>query len=92
MRSLIVALIAAPVAMAACSFKGKAAEPCMIGDSALCLADPKCHWDGERRGCYPGPAPFKDACAAHEVKAICDTSSLGCQWSDANKKCEAKAE
>ena len=46
----------------------------MIGDAALCLADPNCHWDGSRRGCYPGPAPFKDACAAHEAKAICDVS------------------
>jgi hypothetical protein len=91
MRSLIVALIVAPIAMAACSFKSEAAEPCMIGDAALCLADPNCHWDGSRRGCYPGPAPFKDACAAHEAKAICDVSTLGCQWSEASKKCEAKS-
>lgn len=91
MRSLLVALIAAPLALAAGSFESEAAEPCMIGDSAVCLADPNCHWDGERRGCYPGPAPFKDACAAHEVQSICDTSSLGCQWSEADKKCEAKS-
>jgi hypothetical protein len=64
----------------------------MIGDAALCLAHPKCHWDGQRRGCYPGPATLSDACAAHEDMAICDISSLGCQWSDAAQKCESKTE
>ena len=92
MRSLIVGLIAALVVIAAGSFKGEAAENCMIGDAALCLAAPNCHWDGERRGCFPGPAPYRDACAAHEDKAICDTdTTLGCKWSAETNKCESKA-
>ena len=91
MRIVLFAMIAACVVLAAASFKSEAAEQCMIGDAALCLADPNCHWDGERRGCYPGPAPFRDACASHGDKAICDTSSLGCQWSDATNKCESKS-
>ncbi len=91
MRSAIVALLAV-VAILALPFESQAAEECMIGDAALCLADPKCHWDGERRGCYPGHAPFRDACAAHEDKAICATSSLGCQWSETANKCESKTQ
>jgi hypothetical protein len=91
LRRLIVALIALPAAIGAGAFPAAAAEECMTGDSAICLADPNCHWDGERRGCYPGPAPFRDACVAHEDKSICNTSSLGCQWSDAANKCETKA-
>jgi hypothetical protein len=90
MRSAMAALLAATI-LVACSVASEAAEECMIGDAALCLADPKCHWDGEKRGCYPGPAPFRDACAAHEDKGICASSSLGCQWSESAKKCEAKA-
>jgi hypothetical protein len=91
MRNALFALITALVVLTAASSRGIAAEDCMIGDAALCLADPKCHWDGERRGCYPGPAPFRDACAAHEDKGLCATSSLGCQWSDVDNKCVSKA-
>ena len=92
MRNVLFALIAAWVVVAAASTISVAAEECMIGDAALCLADPKCHWNGEKRGCYPGPAPFRDACAAHEDKGICATSSLGCQWSDADNKCVSKTQ
>jgi hypothetical protein len=92
MRSAMFALIAACVALTVNSIQSLAAEECMIGDAALCLAAPNCHWDGQRRGCYPGPATFSDACAAHEDKAVCEISSLGCQWSDATKKCESKAD
>jgi hypothetical protein len=89
---VIVALIAIPVAIAAGAFAATAAENCMIGDAALCLAAPGCHWDGEKRGCYPGPAPARDACAAHEDQAICDgDAALGCAWAAAQKKCESKA-
>lgn len=92
MRRLIVALIAVPVAIGAGTFKSAAAVNCAIGDSALCLAeDPNCHWDGEKRGCYPGPLPKKDVCAVHEDRAICDLSSLGCKWSADQSKCESKA-
>ena len=47
MRLMIVALVAALVAMGA----GAATENCVIRDSAVCAANPNCHWDYERRGC-----------------------------------------
>jgi hypothetical protein len=91
MRNVMFALIAACFALAAPS-QSQAAEECMIGDAALCLAHPGCHWVSERRGCYPGPAPIQDPCNAHEQKGICDTSSLNCKWSDAANKCESKGD
>ena len=92
MRNMMVALIVVPLALSLDTGASAAAENCMIGDSARCLADPNCHWDGEKRGCYPGPLPKKDVCAAHEDKAICGTSSLGCQWSVENERCESKSD
>ena len=63
----------------------------MIGDAALCLAHQNCHWDGEKRGCDPGPAPYLDACSSHEDEAICDgDDTLGCDWTADAKKCESK--
>jgi hypothetical protein len=91
LRRMMVALIAILPAIAAGTLEASGAE-CAISDSAICLADPNCHWDGERRGCYPGPGEKRDACVAHGDKAICNTSSLGCKWSDATKKCESKGE
>jgi hypothetical protein len=88
-RRMMIALIAMLPVIATGTIEAAAAE-CAIGDSALCLADPNCHWDGEKRGCYPGPLPKRDVCLVHEAKATCDTSSLGCQWSDATNKCESK--
>jgi hypothetical protein len=70
---------------------GAADEKCMISDSALCLANPNCHWDGARRGCSPGPAPYVDPCSSHEGEEICASdNTLGCQWSAADSKCESK--
>jgi len=91
MRNMMVALIAVALVLSL-GTGASAAENCMIGDAALCLADPNCHWDGEKRGCYPGPLPKKDVCVVHEDKAICDTSSLGCKWSDATNACESKTD
>lgn len=90
MQTAIYALIAACFALTAAPSLGQAAEECMIGDAALCLAAPNCWWDNQRRGCYPGEAPEQDPCNAHEQKGLCDTSSLGCKWSDATNKCESK--
>ena len=92
MRNALFVLIAAGVLSLAAATKSPAAEECMIGDAALCLANPNCHWEADKRGCYPGPAAFRDACAAHGAKDICNTSSLGCQWSDADNKCESKTQ
>ena len=92
MRNMMVALIAVPLALSLGTYASAAPENCMIGDSALCLADPNCHWDVQKRSCFPGPLPAQDVCAVHEDKAVCDTDdSLGCSWSAANSKCESKA-
>jgi hypothetical protein len=92
LRRMVVALIILPVAIGAGTLKSAAEESCMIGDAALCLAAPNCHWDGEKRGCYPGPGEFKDACAAHGDKTICDSDvALGCKWTAETNKCESRA-
>jgi hypothetical protein len=84
----LVALAALTLTMCAGSLTGIAEEHCMTGDSAICLADPECHWDGEKRGCYPGPAPKLDACAAHGGQSICESdTSLGCKWSTDKNLC-----
>jgi hypothetical protein len=88
MRSLIVALIALPFVIAVTS-KSVAVE-CSIRDSAVCLSNPKCHWDYSKRGCEPGPAPDQDGCVAHEAKETCNTDdSLGCKWSEEANKCQS---
>ena len=92
MRKAIFAVITACLALTTTSLASKAAEECMIGDAALCLAAPKCYWDGERRGCYPGKAPVQDPCNAHEQEGLCNTSSLNCKWSDASNKCASKGD
>lgn len=69
-----------------------APDECAIGDSALCLANKNCHWDGTKPGCYPGPAPYIDPCASHEAEEICASDeSLGCKWTAEAKKCESKS-
>ena len=91
MHGLVAIVVALPLAIAASVVKTSAAEECMIGDSALCLANPNCHWDGEKRGCYPGAAEYQDACAVHDDQAICDQdTALGCKWSAEAKACETK--
>ena len=91
MRRMMVAVFVGLAGIGAGSFQAAAAE-CATGDAAICLADPNCHWDGEKRGCYPGPGEKRDACAAHGSEGICNTSSLGCKWSAAASKCESKTE
>ena len=91
MRGIFALIIALPVALGASNVAMGAGEECFIGDSALCLANPNCHWEGEKRGCYPGPAQHQDACAAHTDQGVCDTdTTLGCKWSADTKKCETK--
>jgi hypothetical protein len=90
---MIVALITVLVALSLGTCASAAPEICRTGDSALCLADPNCHWDGEKRGCFPGPLPKKDVCAVHLDKTVCDTDvSLGCKWSAENDRCESKSD
>lgn len=91
MRNIAIALIALAATLGLGTFASLAEETCSIRDSAMCLANPKCHWDGSKRGCYPGPAPYQDPCAAHEADAICASDdTLGCKWNAETKKCESK--
>ncbi len=87
---MFVTWIALTLAFGGGSFKAAAEEHCMTGDSAICLADPDCHWDGAKRGCYPGAAERVDPCGVHGDKAICEgDASLGCKWTAVTNKCES---
>jgi hypothetical protein len=90
MRNAVSALVLA--AAVSLGTQARAApDECSIRDSALCLANKNCHWDGTKPGCYPGPAPYVDPCAAHEGEAICASDdTLGCKWTAETKKCESK--
>lgn len=89
MRLMIVALPAALVAIGAGTVESAAVENCRTGDSALCAADPSCHWDFERRGCYQGAPDPEDPCGAHGHRKICETDvAIGCKWTAEKNKCE----
>ena len=91
MRRVVFPVLAGLVSIGVAGSKASAAEECSIRDSAMCLANKNCHWDGTKPGCYPGPAPYVDACAAHEGEAICASDdTLGCKWTAEAKKCESK--
>jgi hypothetical protein len=91
MRKLGIALIALAATLSLVTCASAAPDICSIRDSALCLANPNCHWDGEKGGCYPGPAPYRDPCAVHEGEAICASDdTLDCKWTAARNKCESK--
>ena len=90
MQRMSVTLIAAFVALGAGASASAALENCRTGDSALCAADPGCHWDYERRGCYEGAPPHEDACASHSDQTICDADlTIGCKWSAESKQCKS---
>ena len=89
MRTMIVALIALTLTLAALSSRATAEEHCMTGDSAVCAQDPACHWDYSKRGCYEGAAERVDPCGAHGDKTICEQDvSIGCKWSTNDNRCE----
>jgi hypothetical protein len=88
--TLSMTLLMTFLAMAIGEGAASAAGNCMIGDSALCAANPDCHWDFQRRGCEEGPPPHEDACAAHEDKDICNgDTTIGCKWNAEKDKCES---
>jgi hypothetical protein len=90
MRNMRVAQFVLAAMLSLASEALAAADECSIRDSALCLANKNCHWDGSQTGCYPGPAPYVDPCASHEGEEICNSdNTLGCAWTAA-KKCESK--
>ena len=91
MRNMVTALIVLAATQGLGTQARAAPENCSIRDSALCLANKNCHWDGEKRGCEPGPAPYVDPCFSHEAEAICASDdTLGCKWAAEAKKCESK--
>ena len=91
MRNMMLALLAVPLALSLSTHARAAQDECSIRDSALCLANKNCHWDGTKPGCYPGPAPYIDPCSSHEGEAVCASDdTLGCKWTAEAKKCESK--
>ena len=91
MQSLGVVFIIGLAALGAGTMASAALENCATGDSAICASDPNCHWDVDKRGCYPGPLEAPDACLAHGDKAICESDvSLGCTWSAEKNACETR--
>ena len=90
MRCLSVTLIAALVALGAGTCAALAVEGCRTGDSAICISDPNCHWDSERRGCYEGAPEPQDPCAAHSAQGPCDgNTTFGCKWNAESKQCKS---
>ena len=91
MRAVVFPILVGLVLVAAAYADAPAADECSIRDSAMCLANKNCHWDGTKPGCYPGPAPYIDPCSSHEGEAICASDdTLGCQWTAEAKKCKSK--
>ena len=92
MKPMILILAVVTLVASLSAAVGAESEKCHIGDAALCLAEPGCHWDVNKRGCYEGPLPGQDACAAHETESVCDTDvSLGCKWNSEKKACASTA-
>jgi hypothetical protein len=91
MRNTTIALIVLTVMLGLNTDAHAAPDECSIRDSAMCLANKNCHWDGSKPGCYPGPAPYHDPCWSHEGEEICNSdNTLGCKWTAEAKKCESK--
>jgi hypothetical protein len=91
MRNMRMALFVLAATLSFGTASLAAADECSIRDSALCLANKNCHWDGAQAGCNPGPAPYVDPCSSHEGEAICASDdTLGCKWTADAKKCESK--
>ena len=90
MRRPSVTLIAALVALGAGIHSASAVEGCRTGDSAICISDPNCHWNAERRGCYEGAPEPQDPCAAHSTQGPCDgNTTFGCKWNAESKQCKS---
>ena len=86
----ILPLLAALAITEITSLTAAAVENCRTGDSDLCVSDPNCHWNFERRGCYEGAPVQEDACAAHSDQTICDADlTFGCKWNTDKKQCQA---
>ena len=92
MQRIIVAVVAVFIPLPGGAPVPAVADDCRISDAALCLANPNCHWDVDKRGCEPGPLKTEDACAAHSDKGVCDSdATLGCTWSAEKNECATKA-
>ena len=94
MRSIISACLFALLAMtfAAGPVVAEKVRCSAIRDSAMCLSEPTCWYDAaNNKGCLEGPRPDENACGVHGGESICNTSTLGCRWDPADKKCVSKA-
>lgn len=92
MQNLAMAFFGSVLMLSLTTVAKAAPDECSIRDSALCLANKNCHWDGTKPGCYPGPAPYIDPCSSHEGEATCASDdTLGCEWSADAKQCLSKA-
>jgi hypothetical protein len=97
MRSILVAFLLALSALF--SDGAAAAEPDMdtvrctaIRDSAQCVSRSDCWYDAvNNKGCLKGPRPDEDACQVHGSQSICNVSTLGCAWNEAESKCVSTA-
>jgi len=96
MRLTLVAFLLALSALV--STGAKAAEPDMdtvrctaIRDSAQCVSRSDCWYDAANgKGCLKGPRPDDNPCQVHGSQSICDVSTLGCTWNEAENKCVRK--
>lgn len=91
MRRVIAALVvAAVVGLGPRTSAMAATGNCTMRDSALCIANPNCHWDYQGRGCSQGAPAHQDPCVVHEDSKVCDTDvTLGCRWNSEKKQCES---
>lgn len=63
-----------------------------IRDAAQCVSRPDCWYDAAGgNGCLKGPRPDENPCQVHGSKSVCNTSTLGCTWNEAESKCVRKA-
>ena len=96
MRSILVAFLLAVSTLT--STAAIAAEPDMdtvrctaVRDSAQCTARADCWYDAKGgKGCLKGPRPDENPCQVHTSQSICDISTLGCVWNEAESTCVQK--
>ncbi len=97
MRSILVAFLLALSTLM--STAAVAAEPdtdtvrcTAIRDAAQCVSRSDCWYDAKGgKGCLKGSRPDEDACQVHGSRSICNASTLGCTWNEADSKCVSKA-
>ncbi len=89
MRSMISAFLFALIAMTFVSGPAAAEKVrcSALRDSAMCVSEPTCWYDVNGQGCSDGARPAEDVCSVHDGESTCNSSSFGCRWNPADKKC-----